>query len=144
MNTWTPGAGRRHPDFDLIMAWAEGKVALVESLRHGPFSPVTQQWPTWNPNLASYKAKLKAEDWFRTYGFRVEDGSTSTQVARATHKSAIPFIEDDLADRKLKDFTWLTPWVQAEEKTDALPRSLACSCPTQDPGTDSKRSGRRT
>lgn len=121
MNTWTPGAGRRHPDFDLIMAWAEGKVALVEVQKHGPiFHPVNQQWPTWNPNLASYKAKLRAEDWFRTYGFRHEDGSTGIGAAHATHKALIPNEELLVTQMGLKDFTWMTPWIQAQEEKPTL------------------------
>lgn len=50
---WTPGCGRPHPDADLIRAWAEGKVMLVEKQRvttegktYG--QPLRVQYPCWN------------------------------------------------------------------------------------------------
>ena len=52
---WTPGCGRPHPDIELIKAWAEGKVMLVDKQRvtddgrkYG--EPVKAQYPCWNPD----------------------------------------------------------------------------------------------
>lgn len=50
---WVPGCGAPHPDIELIKAWAEGKVPLVDKQRVAggkPFgSPLHQQYPCWQP-----------------------------------------------------------------------------------------------
>ena len=52
--TWTPGCGRPHPEFELIKAWAEGRITLIEKQRVTPEGkpygqPVRVQYPCWNP-----------------------------------------------------------------------------------------------
>lgn len=52
---WTPGCGRPHPELDLILLWAEGKVTLVDKQRitddgRAYGEPVKAQYPCWNPD----------------------------------------------------------------------------------------------
>lgn len=53
--SWTPGCGRPHPELELITAWAQGKITLIEKQRvtgdgkvYG--EPVRVQYPCWNPD----------------------------------------------------------------------------------------------
>lgn len=50
---WVPGFGVPHPNADLIKAWADGKVLLVEKQRMAgdkPYGqPLAVQYPCWNP-----------------------------------------------------------------------------------------------
>lgn len=50
---WTPGCGVPHPSAELIKAWADGKVPLIDKQRTvggKPFGAALKvQYPCWNP-----------------------------------------------------------------------------------------------
>lgn len=110
---WAPGCGRPHPDYDLIMMWADGKVPRIETTRNNAGGkPLPQQFPTWNP-AHSYKIFVQTQPLIRGWRYRERSGRLSNvQYVQAEDIEEVIQKEKQVEAQRLDGFFWVAPWCE--------------------------------